>query len=73
MRVRLTRMREAQGYTQYTIADALGISRSHYSQIESGAKTPSLPIAIRIKKLLGYESDDLFDDKTYFSPQNAPK
>lgn len=73
MRVRLQRMREAQGYTQYTIADALNISRSHYSQIESGDKTPSLPVAISIKKLLGYENDDLFDDKVFSLPAGAPK
>lgn len=73
MRVRLQRMRDAQGYTQYAFATALGISRSHYSQIESGDKNPSLKLAISIKKLLGYQNDDLFDDTTFSLPVNAPK
>lgn len=73
MRVRLQRMREVQGYTQYSVADALNISRSHYSQIESGEKNPSLKLAISIKNLLGYQSDDLFDDKVFSLPENAPK
>ena len=73
MRVRLQRMREVQGYTQYSVADALNISRSHYSQIESGEKNPSLKLAISIKNLLGYKSDDLFDDKVFSLPENAPK
>ncbi len=73
MRVRLVRMREAQGYTQYTLAPALGISRSHYSQIESGEKNPSLKLALRIKSVLGYTNDDLFDNTAFSLPQNAPK
>ena len=73
MRVRLQRMRDAQGYTQHAFATALGVSRSHYSQIESGDKNPSLKLAISIKKLLGYANDDLFDDTTFSLPVNAPK
>lgn len=60
MRVKLQRMRESQGYTQQTMSDAVGISRSHYSQIETGEKNPSLEIAMRIKDVLGYYNDDIF-------------
>ena len=63
MRVKLRKMRETYGFTQYTFADALGISRTHYSQIETGAKNPSLQLAISIKHLLGYKDDDLFENK----------
>ena len=73
MRTRLQRMREAQGYTQYTFADALQCSRSHYSQIETGEKSPSLKLAVAIKKALGYENDDLFDNDRFSLPQKAPK
>lgn len=60
MRTKLQRLRQAAGYTQYTFADKLNISRSHYSQIESGQKNPSLALSIQIKHALGYTEDDLF-------------
>jgi len=40
----------------------IGISRSYYSQIETGDKQPSLQVALRIKQALGYYGDDIFDD-----------
>lgn len=61
-REKLISTRESQGYTQYTFAKAVGTSRSHYSQIETGDKTPSLKLAIRIKAVLGYPFDDIFFD-----------
>lgn len=64
MRVKLQRLREAQGYTQVTFSEAIGTSRSHYSQIETGEKAPSLKLALRIKKILGYEKDDIFENVT---------
>ena len=67
MRVKLQRTREAYGFTQQQFADVLCISRSHYSQIETGDKTPSLELAKRIKGMLDYPGDDLFDEK-----QTAP-
>ena len=36
MRAKLQQLREAQGYTQQTFSAAVGTSRSHYSQIETG-------------------------------------
>jgi len=64
MRVRLQRLREAQGYTQQTFSEALGISRSHLSQIETGDKGPGFKLALRMKRVLNYYGDDLFDDIT---------
>lgn len=64
MRVKLQKLRQANGYTQQTFSDAIGISRSHYSQIESGEKIPSLKLALRIKKALSYSQDDIFDNIT---------
>lgn len=61
MRTKLKNLRTACGFSQYTFADALGVSRSHYSQIETGDKTPSLPLARKIKSILGYTNDDIFD------------
>lgn len=42
------------------MSKAVNISRSHYSQIESGEKDPSLKVSLRIKRVLGYGGDDLF-------------
>ncbi|MDD3029830.1 MAG: helix-turn-helix domain-containing protein [Alphaproteobacteria bacterium] len=60
MREKLSTMRANAGYTQYSIASQLGISRSHYSQIEGGTKSPSLNLSMRIKIILRYTNDDLF-------------
>ena len=60
MRSKLISIRRQRGYTQYTMAAALGISRTHYGQIETGAKNPALRIGIRIKQVLGYNNDDIF-------------
>ena len=60
MRKRLIGLRKGAGYTQQTFSDKLGISRSHYAQIESGEKNPSLKLSLKIKQALGYPYDDLF-------------
>lgn len=62
MRAKLQSLREAQGYTQQTFSDYIGMSRSHYSQIETGEKSPSLQLALRIKRGLNYYGDDIFDN-----------
>lgn len=64
MRAKLQSLREAQGYTQQTFSDYIGMSRSHYSQIETGEKSPSLQLALRIKRGLHYYGDDIFDNIT---------
>ncbi len=60
MREKLSTMRACAGYTQYSIATQLGISRSHYSQIEGGRKSPSLNLGMKIKLILHYTNDDVF-------------
>lgn len=62
MRAKLQQLREAQGFTQQTFSEAVGASRSHYSQVETGEKQPSLKLAIKIKNVLGYYDDDIFDN-----------
>lgn len=64
MRVKLKQLRESMGFTQYTLGAAIGIGRSYYSMIESGDRQPSLRVALRIKKALGYYGDDIFDNTT---------
>lgn len=60
MRKRLINLRKAAGYSQQTFSDRLKISRSHYSQIESGEKNPSLKLSLQIKQVLNYPYDDIF-------------
>ena len=44
--------------TQRDIAKLAGLSRSHYSQIESGARGTSMDSAISIAKALGFGNED---------------
>lgn len=62
MRVKLQQLRKANGYTQQTFSTAIGTSRSHYSQIEAGNKQPALRLALRMKRVLNYYGDDIFDN-----------
>ena len=62
MRAKLQMLRQANGYTQQTFSDAVGVSRSHYSQVETGEKQPSLRLGVRIKRVLNYYGDDIFDN-----------
>ncbi|MBQ8331088.1 MAG: helix-turn-helix transcriptional regulator [Clostridia bacterium] len=62
MRTKLVKLREGRGYSQETFSKAVGISRSHYSQIETGDKAPSLKLALAIKRVLDYSGDDIFFD-----------
>lgn len=71
MRVKLRDMRVNNGYTQYSLAEKLNISRSHYSQIESGEKNPSDKLKTMIKIALRYTEDDLFDIATRVKPRRG--
>lgn len=62
MRTKLVKLREGRGYSQETFSKVVGISRSHYSQIETGDKMPSLEVALKIKRALDYPGDDIFFD-----------
>lgn len=71
MRVKLRTMRVNNGYTQYSLAEKLNISRSHYSQIESGEKNPSDKLKTMIKVALRYTEDDLFDIAKNVKPRRG--
>ena len=61
MREHLRNARVEAGLTQYGLAERVNISRSHYSQIESGRKNPSHKVAVSIKVALRKTEDSLFD------------
>lgn len=60
MRKKLKDERKKQKLTQQELANKVGISRVHYTQIENNSKNPSLSVALSIKKVLNYAGDDLF-------------
>lgn len=45
--------RKELGYSQYYMADLLGIARVTYYRIENGTNNPSIEICINIGKILG--------------------
>lgn len=61
MRSKLKMQRLRFKLTQAKLAEHVGIARTSYTNIELGNKTPSLEVALKIKDVLSYEKDDLFD------------
>lgn len=60
VRTRLQELRKGAHHTQESFSQIVKISRSYYSQIESGEKDPSLKVCMRIKQALNYPYDDIF-------------
>ncbi len=64
VRTALVVRRQALHITQKQVASLAGISRSHYTKIEAGVRTPTLDIARRIACALRAGVDELFFDQT---------
>lgn len=62
MRKALLNARIERNLTQEEVAQKAGISRSAYTNIERGVKNPSFDVAVRIKKAVGCQNDDIFLD-----------
>ncbi|MCF6461461.1 helix-turn-helix transcriptional regulator [Clostridium sp. Cult3] len=60
MRSKLRDIRLKNNLTHEEIAKRVGINRATYTNIELGHKNPSLDVAIKIKKVLDYNYDDIF-------------
>ena len=63
MRVKLRSIRKKQNLTQESLSNMVNIHRTYYSMIENGKRTPSLRVAISIKKALNYQYDDIFENQ----------
>lgn len=66
MRNKLVEKRENLGLTQATVAKSVGVSRSFYGLIETGARNPSFGLAKRIASILKEPVTSLFFDLDSF-------
>lgn len=73
MRIWLKKIREKSNMTHEQVADKAGISRSYFTNIENGTKTPSVVAAKSIGKVLGFPWPNFFEDKCYFKEQKEKK
>lgn len=70
MRTWLKEIRDSKGLTQEQVAILSNISRSHYTHIEKGNKTPSVEVAKRIGKTLKFNWVIFFDNGCSFRELN---
>ena len=57
---RLRDAREAKGWTQAQLAEAIQVSRKTVNTVENGVLTPSTTIALKLAKALGEPVEHLF-------------
>lgn len=62
MRRELVAAREQLGLTQVQISSELGISRSYYGLIETGARNPNYGLATRIARKVNKPINSIFFD-----------
>lgn len=60
-RKKLIEIRKKRGYSQQYMSELLNIARTTYTGYEIGKFAPSLDKSIKIKEILKYKNDDLFD------------
>lgn len=63
---RIRIMRKAKGYTQQTLAEAVGISPTYLSEIERGVRIPRIEKLVLIINVLQCSADDIFLDVIHY-------
>jgi transcriptional regulator with XRE-family HTH domain len=58
----VNRLRTQRHLTQEQLCEAAEIDRSYLQRIESGASSPTIDVALRLKKALKCTWDQLFED-----------
>lgn len=58
----LKAIREAKHMTQEQVATQAGIARESYTNIENGARRPSVRVAKLLGQILGFDWVELYDD-----------
>jgi len=57
---RVKELRDARGWTQEQLADAVGVSRQSINSIERDRYVPSLPLALTFARVFGCSTDEIF-------------
>ena len=57
---RVRHFREARGWTQAQLAEAMGVSRKTVNTVENGVFSPSLIVALKFAAALGQPVERLF-------------
>jgi putative transcriptional regulator len=57
---RVKELRNARGWTQEQLANAVGVSRQSINSIERDRYTPSLLLALTFAKVFGCSTDQIF-------------
>ena len=60
IRSRVKELREARGWTQQQLADAVGVSRQSINSVERNRYIPSLELALRFGRVFAVATDDIF-------------
>jgi putative transcriptional regulator len=70
LRTWLKELRESKEMTQSQVAESCKISRSYYTHIENGTKTPTVKVAKKIAAVLGFNWTNFFKDECSFKEHN---
>jgi putative transcriptional regulator len=60
VRNRVKELRDARGWTQQQLADAVGVSRQSINSIERNRYVPSLELALTFGRVFAVSTDDIF-------------
>lgn len=61
MKNKIKELRTAQGFTQETLAEKVGVRRETIVFLEQGKYNPSLKLAYSLAKVLGVTIEELFE------------
>jgi putative transcriptional regulator len=67
----LREAREARGWTQAQLADAIGVSRKTVNTVENGVFVPSTVVALKLARALGQPVEALFSLEEWGSRKGA--
>ncbi len=56
-------LRERQGLSQGELANQVGVSRTHINKLESGSKSPSTKLMLKLADVFGTTIDALMRDE----------
>ena len=66
-------LKTLRGKTKQTdVADAIGVTRAYYTQLESGARRPSLVVALRLARFYNISVEALLPDLAAATAEKHP-